>query len=729
MTQEILSYIDNIDAVTQETSLDVMVSIYDSLVKSSIILEEYNGESLNGFAIFQEGVLDDVKKQGKNENFAVRALKFIPRLLMAIVNAIRQKFSKKSKKSSGDIDPKKLEELQEVESSLSKAFKAVGIAVTIAGGGYLAFRVYESTDSVEFKDDVKFMISTDGSQLRIIFPFYKIEGMKEFNERFSHMRHTLDINDNDKIKKIIDLFDLVVINQARISERDFTIQSWEEYYDKEVKTTFDKFGNNLEQMAKMLTSADNIDNSAVGKILLTKTQNMSQKIVTDINMISKFNDKLHQTIDLLSNPDQQSWFDKKKLSKITFEPVPPENAVDIYQIDTTYLQEAAKIGNDFIQANKKQSVDYGANNFPLEEVVKKVEQQFNCKIEWSRMSMNSSTSTGSRIDGNRITFSRTKGFDLGGMLIKMKIGTDYDILINRGKFVGQAVVATICHEIFHNVARSLAEYDHSIQGEIKRFAAKIDDKIADPLVVINDFIISITKKLGLNKNKNEFEERVKQQCIALMRCDNEEQAAKVTKQIANGIIVNTNTPTGKTELKNKKRSKNFNESSILFTGLATIVYSSLDACFGGLFSAISMFHAVSKIRKLKRTLSPEEMMADTFAAVYKLPTKHNPFPKDSGVKDLRDSNALITLHDEHPASFDRDTISANLAKEMLYSGKITDEETKKYLKYIIDSGEGNNTKERHLSKGQLKRIAPQFTSNINRAITNYINDNNIQIKE
>ena len=734
MEKEILSCIDEIDVVTQETHLEVMMSIFDSLVKSSVILEEYNGESLNGFAIVQEGdILDEVKKQGKGESGIVKALKFLPRLLMAIVKAIRNKFSKKHNKTNGKISID-IEDAKKPDSIIKKILLGAGIVMTVTGGGMLAFRIYESTDSVEFKDDVKFMISTDGSQLRIVFPFYKIDGMKEFNDKFKSIPLQGPLND-DKATQLVKLFDLVVINQARITERDFTIQSWDEYYEKEIQTTFDTFSKNIESLAKYIHKNGNNEPVEGGKFtmeqsLLVKTKEMTQKIVTDTNMIAKFDDKLHKTLEILMNPDQQSWLDKKKLGKITFDPVPADKSVDIYNIDTTKIKEAIKIINEYVDENKTNSIAEVVKNLPLDQIMAPIKQQFNCDFILSNdtdPTGGSYTISANRIDGEKISFSRTKGFDLGGMKIHLNLNAIRGIHENSVKFAGQAIVSIICHEIFHNVAAAVRSYDRRLKDSIKDALESISYKVTAPFDFVNDFLEKFFSKFGHRSKELENDMRIKIE--TLISSDNEEEMKKMSKEFANNNDINTNSFKGVGEKAAAKFTLNFSQSPAFLMGLSTIVYTSTSAVLGGVWAVLGLYYNIRAAQNIKRTSNPEEMMCDVFAAVYKLPTVWGSKLRPIEDKDVRDRKTITTLHDEHPSTYDRSTVSYNLANEMLHSGKIHDKETLDYLKYIVRNYEGINNTERHLSKGELKRIAPKFTSNINRAITNYINDNNIEIKE
>lgn len=725
MEQEILLCINDIDETIQESNVDVMVSIYQSLVKSASIYNEYNGESLNGFAIFQEGsILDDVKKRGKNDNAFVKAIKFLPRLLMAIVDAIRKKFSKKHQHTTGVIKPETLKEAGEKDSSINKALKAIGVVSLLTTGGVLAFRLYQSQESTEFKDDVGFTIAKDGSQLRIIFPFYKIEGTKEFNKQFKN-KH--DITSGQSMNELNKLFDLVVTNQSRLTERDFTIESWDKYYEDEIKKTYNEFGDNLKKIAEEYTKdMDQVSQNETMQKVLNTTADFLNKINKDIDLISKFDDKLHKTLDILMHPEKQNIFDKHKLSKITFEPVPIDKYVDIYNIDTTHLNNIIKYINDRTNGDGERTVGEVDSSINWNYIAKEIEKQFNCKIHGSKTKSGSATNIISAeiIPLDAITFSPKRGFDLSGAQIRLYLNIGAEILKTRGKYTGQQVCAVICHEVFHNISASVRSANNKVMKAVKTV---LDPTIGETGLTVMGYAKKVfnkfSKMLGLKKaDADKFEENCNMKMNELFGKQKDVNIAELDHDNFNDFETISST-------KKLKATVTDNNISVGLTGaIGAIIFSSM-ATLGGVYGFIGITFSALSFQKLIKTNRPEEMMCDVCAAMYKLPVR---FPvKISALSSKSDRNDedLNYMNDEHPTRTDRMNVSYDLAKEMLYSGKIHDDETKEYLKWIVDRYEGLHDVERHLTKGQLKRMKPQFTSNINRAITNYLNDNNIKIKE
>lgn len=116
MIQEILNSIDLIDDITTEYTVNTMNSMIDSYEKSAIILENYEGDDLSSFSIFQEGeIMDDVKKQGKGQSTLMKILSFIPRLIKAIFHKIKKAIGK------GETPAAVNKELQKAPKEVKKA--------------------------------------------------------------------------------------------------------------------------------------------------------------------------------------------------------------------------------------------------------------------------------------------------------------------------------------------------------------------------------------------------------------------------------------------------------------------------------------------------------------------------------------------------------------------------------------------------------------------------------
>ena len=93
---EILASIDAIDMIVTESSLDVLFSVADTYEKSSMILENYCGNDLDAFAIFQEAVNDGDPDKNmnadakKNDSILMKIIMFPVNILKKLWEFIKQ---------------------------------------------------------------------------------------------------------------------------------------------------------------------------------------------------------------------------------------------------------------------------------------------------------------------------------------------------------------------------------------------------------------------------------------------------------------------------------------------------------------------------------------------------------------------------------------------------------------------------------------------------------------
>ena len=122
---EVLDAIDNVNSITIESEISMCESLLSSYDKMLLIEEHYEGDDINDFKIFQEGVLsdakDDVKKQNEGKSTLNKILFTIPRMIIALFKAIGNKI-KGLKDKSKDLDTKTKEASKETKGLLAKLF-------------------------------------------------------------------------------------------------------------------------------------------------------------------------------------------------------------------------------------------------------------------------------------------------------------------------------------------------------------------------------------------------------------------------------------------------------------------------------------------------------------------------------------------------------------------------------------------------------------------------------
>ena len=109
LTNEILSSIDNIDDCVMEAEMNVLTAMINEYDKAIMIMENYNGNDYSSFDIFME--TDELYQEGKigraldkidsklqkkdGESIVRKILLALPRLIMKLINFIRDKFNKR----------------------------------------------------------------------------------------------------------------------------------------------------------------------------------------------------------------------------------------------------------------------------------------------------------------------------------------------------------------------------------------------------------------------------------------------------------------------------------------------------------------------------------------------------------------------------------------------------------------------------------------------------------
>lgn len=100
LKEGILSAIDNIDDIMMESEMDVLSSMIDSYDKAMTIMENYDGDDMESFSIFQEADSSAVQSGDpstansanakKNDSIFLKILMLIPNLIKQLIAAIKK---------------------------------------------------------------------------------------------------------------------------------------------------------------------------------------------------------------------------------------------------------------------------------------------------------------------------------------------------------------------------------------------------------------------------------------------------------------------------------------------------------------------------------------------------------------------------------------------------------------------------------------------------------------
>ena len=752
------SMFDSIDSISEQqhdAAFDVTIALCEQYIKYLDICENSN----NPDAIIQEGkILDEATGKGnKDESIIAKIVKFLPRLIGAIIKQIKRIFDKEPVVSEeqafntfGTIQPggltaSELEDLTErrQNSPIYKAIIASGVVGMGAVATGLAFRISDYSKAVEFKDDVSFIIAADLSSIRVVFPFYKIEGVQKFLSEYS--KRSKDSSTNKFRASIFsdDIFKYLVTNQSRVSERDFTPEEWKNYYEKEIKGSYTEFSNALTEIKERIENelSNGASNNPVKMTeselnkLLKRVENFSKKIPGDLELITKFNNKLMKVYNILAKPGEHSKLANMRAKRMTFKPLMPKDSINIYQIDTTHMMNAIREFNEFAaQSRSNDRMNVLSKIDPhYQNACREICKQFNCDIDFKITDGGGSTATYENKKGwDDITFSKTRGFDLHGARLVIYNDPRYVYSQVGEKLFGQMLCSIICHEIFHNVALLTHVYGTKITDAIKKTFTNAFVKFETAKQFIFELINVYSR--AMDQNAIADTKTTKRLWYLVNNCDDDAKISSFTEKVKTdsddsllaNVNVDNNIEASKFEIfMSKLKHFMYSEAPIVGTALIAIIYR-YNFLVGGMMAISTLFISIYGFTQVKMEKTNEETMCDMCAAIYKLPVYLENVEKLRMNKGKRDI-ASHGRYDVHSATFDRQTVSLGLAKEILNSGEKLDPEVQNYLEFIVKKNEGNQYAERKFTKQQMKKSAPAFTENINRAISNFIKDHNIQL--
>ena len=207
----ILEYIDDIDESQRSSEVSVIEAMIESFDKSFLIMENYSGDD-NAFEIFQEskkeGILDKVKKESKNDdNKFITILKFIPRLVIAIVKAIKQKL-KDSK--LGDKLKKLGDKLNKGSDIAEKRMRVKELNKIFAEQGEECY-LDEKSGKIKFKRSVGGILSRVALVSGLVVSTYNL---------FSRIKAKFDVNNPTEIKSFISDCDKIIHGDHTVSKLD-----------------------------------------------------------------------------------------------------------------------------------------------------------------------------------------------------------------------------------------------------------------------------------------------------------------------------------------------------------------------------------------------------------------------------------------------------------------------------------------------------------------------------
>jgi predicted nucleic acid-binding Zn-ribbon protein len=380
--------ITNIDIATEEACDNIMESMLLSYDKMVNIMRYDDNIDLDNFAIFQEGkIMDDVKERGKGQSKLKKIITFIPRLIMSIINFLKNKFLKKKDKNKlSEInkaikDPKRRFKLKDIIEILGKtAIGTAAIGAVGAGGIKLATTMSLNSD---LEHDISELSSRCDNLYRKNLDLDEkisekdakealLEQIIEINDLIVRLEHDYDVDNAKTLKTAEALLEKLKPIKTKIDKkRDSyfskeSIKNSSDEYVKKYKAALEKFDklykkleNDIRDIVTDLSKAAEIMNGNIkidGGGLKIKTN-----IKTAIKAINTYNEKMEEffksgkisevsVFGMSAKDEAYEFVDSEELEKILY----IQNASKLY----TSLNKAHELGQKFYDEYVTYSDEY-----------------------------------------------------------------------------------------------------------------------------------------------------------------------------------------------------------------------------------------------------------------------------------------------------------------------------------------------------------------------------------
>lgn len=393
-----------------------------------------------------------------------------------------------------------------------------------------------------------------------------------------------------------------------------------------------------------------------------------------------------------------------------------------------------------------------------------LEKQFDCKFEMPEGFRNSIEkdkrgewmfgttliTNMNELNNHMLTISKSKGFKLNGMKIQL-IGDVRAILtftMSNNNTGGARLTSVLLHEIFHNIAHMINVSSSDFIKNSKELlkSTKKDETLPGSTAKFSNFLDSTMSSFKLPKLKSKNKKIAISRLYILSRIKDNPAALKEFEH----DIQEDNDPKTREDLEayvdRLEKKNHFTKIGSIFRALAVLVtiigmavgiasgtaIGVVAAVAGGVFLLFKFGLEILRCALIKLQAAiigkmdvTEEYYADLFAAMYQLPVSFSSYKKyiklaETGNKDLVDAWASVSrkfhdvIHDEHPATIDRDKCSYNIAKQILSSNKKLKPEVRKYLEGIVADNKGIENIEGEMSKNREKGLSPDAAADLNR---------------
>ena len=309
----ILECIDEINDAIVTTEYSVATAMADSYIKMSDLFAECYDRGGDPYTIYQEAsIMDMVKDKAKNDkNGFVTFFKFIPRLIIAIIEKIKTKLLNKD---NGDVSVKG-SDVEKANKELSKKktgtmVAAGGFLLAATAGGVLISKVRNKKSNGEDKtqepevkvevtkeSEVKTNVDVEAMQKTIAD---LINGMRELSARVDNMDGNLTLQSTNALKSAAILVgrtnalqDQIAtlekqINAINANQVNYVLKDDFDKNNQQIQDEMNAFKKDIDAAQKKLGELSKNSDKRFSN-LEAETGNLRNKLIEDRNAINALN--------------------------------------------------------------------------------------------------------------------------------------------------------------------------------------------------------------------------------------------------------------------------------------------------------------------------------------------------------------------------------------------------------------------------------------------------------
>lgn len=378
----ILECIDEINDAIVTTEYSVATAMADSYIKMSDLLAECYDRGGDPYTIYQEAsIMDMVKDKAKNDkNGFVTFFKFIPRLIIVIIEKIKTKLLNKDK---GDVNVKG-SDVEKANESLSKkktgTMVAAGgflLAATAAGGVLISKARNKKSNGEDKKQEPEVKVEvTKESEVKTNVD---VEAMQKaimdlMNQMDVAMKDIADIkafekaNGDETIKvrnAIIDKIKKIdkKTNDIKSNQVNFVVKADFDKKNQEIHDQLVVFNKNFDEAQKKLSELSKNTDEKFSN-LEADTGNLRNKVIEDRNAINALNRKNTENRQVMGIMYQYSKENRNAINTLNSQNAENRKAMQLMQQEINQLHARITENKKQVDAMSKQlsSTKSQANN-------------------------------------------------------------------------------------------------------------------------------------------------------------------------------------------------------------------------------------------------------------------------------------------------------------------------------------------------------------------------------